>query len=181
MGTYRLPAILVSVLVAGIAGIASGCGAGNDSLAVKEGAPLHLGGLDYNVVITRYLNPKDVEDKAYLRGAPALPRDDYYLGVFMEVDNTSDTTQSLPQGMTIYDTEGNTFRPVALKNDFSLTLGSSLGAGSQLPDPESAAANGPIQGSMLLFLLSSAATENRPLELQIPSESGEAGEIQLDL
>ena len=37
---------------------------------VVEGEPLELGELDYNVQITRFLNPDDAEDAEYLVGQP---------------------------------------------------------------------------------------------------------------
>jgi hypothetical protein len=52
---------------------------------------------------------------------------------------------------------------------------------SQLPKPETVAAAGPIQGSMVLFLIDQAATDNRPLTLEIPASSGSTGEVELDI
>ena len=66
-------------------------------------------------------------------------------------------------------------------NDFALKLPSQIEAGASLPLAESAAANGPIGGSMVLFLIDQTAAENRPLELEIPSSTGETGTIELDL
>jgi hypothetical protein len=34
---------------------------------------------------------------------------------------------------------------------------------------------------MVLFVIQDASTENRPLELEIPSSSGESGEVELDI
>ena len=56
-----------------------------------------------------------------------------------------------------------------------------MAANEQLPEPESTAANGPIQGAMVLFLIDEAATEDRPLILDIPSSAGAAGEVELDI
>lgn len=181
MRTLRLPAALAALAALLVIVLAAGCGASSGDLSVVEGEPVTLGDLTYNVVITRYLNPNDIEDRAYLQGAPSLPAGDYYLGVFMQVHNAGGTAQSLPQGFSITDTQGQTFKPASLTNDFALPLGSPLGAGAKMPDPESAAANGPIEGSLVLFLVSQAATEDRPLMLRIPSAAGAAGEVQLDL
>ncbi len=180
MRTRRLPAILVALtVIAG--GLVAGCGYTNDATNVQEGAPLKLGDLEYNVVITRYLNPSDTEDRAYLQGAPELPSDETYLGVFMQIHNTGDRSEVIPQDMKVIDTQGDQFSPAPLHNDFSLDLGSTIDAHSQAPNPESAAANGPVQGSMMLYLISEASIENRPLELVIPGPDGSTGEIQLDL
>ena len=180
MRTRRLPALIVALTVCA-AGLVAGCGSSQDETNVQEGAPLHLGDLKYNVSITRYLNPNDAEDKAYLEGAPKLPNDETYLGVFMQINNDGDHAQVIPQDMKVIDTEGTEYSPAPLDNDFSLALGSQVAGGAVVPDPESTAANGPIQGSMVLFLISESSIENRPLELVIPSPDGGTGQIQLDL
>jgi hypothetical protein len=174
---------LIFLAVAALAGalLVAGCSSDQHSLASKEGAPVELGDLSYNVVISRPLNPNDVEDAQYLKGAPTLPDNQFYLGVVLQVENNGDTTQTLPQSLTVVDTEGNRFNSVSLDNDFALKLPSQIEAGASLPLAESAAANGPIGGSMVLFLIDQTAAENRPLELEIPSSTGETGTIELDL
>ncbi len=174
---------LIPLAAAAIAGVLllGGCGSDQQGLTAKEGAPVELGDISYNVVITRYLNPADVEDAAYLKGAPQLPDTQYYLGVFIQVKNNGDTAQALPSKLTVVDTEGNRFDSVSFDNPFSLQLGSQIGGGASLPSAESAAGNGPIGGSLVLFLIDQTATENRPLELEIPSTTGETGRIELDL
>jgi hypothetical protein len=174
---------LILLAVAALAGVllVAGCGSNGPNLTSKEGAPVELGDLSYNVVISRPLNPNDVEDAQYLKGAPTLPDSQFYFGVFLQVENNGDTTQTLPQSLTVVDTEGNRFNSVSLDNDFALKLPSRIDAGASLPLAESSAANGPIGGSMVLFLIDQTAAENRPLELEIPSTTGETGTIELDL
>ena len=53
-------------------------------------------------------------------------------------------------------------------------------AGGDIPAPDTAAANGPTQGAIVLFLLDEGVSENRPLKLEIEHE-GETGEITLDI
>ena len=49
--------------------VAAGCGEkGENKDPVREGIATNLGGLDYNVFITRQLNPKSVEDRDYFNG-----------------------------------------------------------------------------------------------------------------
>jgi hypothetical protein len=65
------PGRLIRLLVACslLALVASGCGEkGEDKDPVREGIAVDLGGLDYNVYITRQLNPNDVEDQDYYSG-----------------------------------------------------------------------------------------------------------------
>jgi hypothetical protein len=181
MRTSRLPAALCALGAIVAVGVLAACGASNDSLNVKEGAALKLGDLTYNVQITRYLNPDDTEDKSYLQGAPSLPTSDYYLAVFMQVSNNGSSTVNLPQDMTVTDTQGNRYHAVNLTNDWAFPFGTQLEPNGSVPTPESAAADGPIEGAMALFLINQSATENRPLELQIPSPDGASGQVELDL
>jgi hypothetical protein len=168
---------LVSLVVAGLLG--AGCGGGDD-LNVKEGEPVDLGDLNYNVQLTRFLNPNDVEDTAYLVGAPTLPPGENYLGVFVKIKNTGDTDATIPTDFKITDTEHKVYKPVASKSPFALDLGGKIGPGETIPASDTTAANGPIQGAMIPFVLKDASTENRPLELTIPG-NGETGQVKLDI
>jgi hypothetical protein len=64
------PRRLTTVLIAcALTAFAAGCGTpGEDKNPVREGIATDLGGLDYNVFITRQLNPKAVEDRDYYPG-----------------------------------------------------------------------------------------------------------------
>jgi hypothetical protein len=172
--------MLAAALVAGV--VLSGCDTNPESdLSVDEGQPMKLGDLLYNVEISRFLNPRDPEDSAYLAGQPPPPNDKLYLGVFMLVQNEGDTAQEVPSDFKVVDTEGTEFKPIPSQSLFALKLGGKVGGKQQLPEPESTAANGPIQGSMVLFLIDQSATEDRPLTLDIPSSSGSGGEVELDI
>jgi hypothetical protein len=177
-------ALAVAAACAAAASVgAIGCSSALTKLSVFEGTPVRLGNLQYNVEISRYLNPSDPEDAAYLRDAPPLRRGDDYLGVFLQVDNESSMTkQGLPTRYQVTDTEHNVYTPVPLNNDFSMPLGGRVAAGRSLPNPGSAAANGPIQGSMLLFVINQSTAENRPLKLKIPAAAdGAPARVELDL
>jgi hypothetical protein len=180
--TTRLGAALVlaAALVLGV--LLSGCNSSPETdLSVDEGQPMKLGDLLYNVEISRFLNPRDPEDRAYLAGQPPPPNDKLYLGVFMLIENEADTAQQVPSDFKVVDTEGTEFKPIPSQSLFALKLGGTVGGKDQLPGPESTAANGPIQGSMVLFLIDQAATEDRPLTLDIPSTTGSVGEVELDI
>ena len=117
---------------------------------MEEGQPMKLGELLYNVQISRFLNPRDLEDEAYLAGQPPPPNDKLYLGVFMLIENEADTVQEVRAEFTVVGNEGTGFarserEPVALE------LGGG-GGDDELPEPESIVANGPIEGAMVLFL-----------------------------
>lgn len=173
-------AVLASAVLAGL--LLSGCGGDPEAtLSVDEGEPMQLGELVYNVQISRFLNPRDGEDRAYLTGQPPPPNNEFYLGVFMQIQNQGGTAQRIPTAFRVVDTGGTEFKPVPSDSLFALSLGGKVAPDGQQPEPETAAANGPIQGAMVLFLVDRAALEDRPLILHIPSSTGEVGEVELDI
>src|SRR5215212_5579423 len=90
------PLTSLAALAAAMAAIALGLAfAGCDTAPenanqVVEGQAIKVGDLLYNVQITRILNPGDAEDKAYLVGQKEPSADQYYLGVFMRIENEGD-------------------------------------------------------------------------------------------
>ncbi len=173
----RIALLILALLGAAFAAIA--CGTGNER-DVKEGEALELGDLRYNVQLTRFLNSNDPEDRAYLAGQPPAPRGKAYLGVFLTIDNEADAPAVVPRAFTISDTRDNEYEPTPLHNDYSLRLGARIPPDSELPAPDTPAASGPIKGSLILFTVDRGVTENRPVELTIPSPSGD-GKVELDI
>jgi hypothetical protein len=171
---------LVAALLSGALAVA-GCGEDEEELDVMEGEPVELGELRYNVQITRFLNPSDPEDRAYLVGQPDAGRADEYLGVFMTIENEGDSSVQLPDEMTVVDTRDNTYEPRESESVYALELGSTLEGGGELPASDTPAATGPISGAMVLFRVKGSVTENRPIEFEIPSSSGEQARVELDI
>ncbi len=173
-------AALAATAAASTALALAGCGQ-SESLNVVEGEPVTLGTLSYNVSITRFLNPFDTEDRAYLAGQKPLPSGKQWLAVFMDIHNEGDASATVPSDLRVTDTQGNEYRPVPSQSVFALQPGAQIGPHDDLPEPESAAANGPIQGAMVLFQIREASIENRPLVLSIPGPGGETGTVELDI
>jgi len=180
--TTRL-AVAIAAAAAILLGVAfAGCDtAPENANQVTEGQGMKLGDLLYNVQITRILNPSDKEDEAYLVGQKEPTPDQYYLAVFMRIDNEGSSAAQVAKDFKIIDTVGDTFDPIPSKSLFALRLGATIGPGEQLPEGESTAANGPIEGSMVLFRIDSSAIQDRPLTLEIPSSDGSTGEVELDI
>jgi len=180
--TTRLGAVFAAVVAIGAGVVVSGCDtAPENANQVSEGQGIKLDDLLFNVQITRELNPFDTEDKAYLVGQKALGPDQYYLGVFMRVDNEGHASAQVPTDMSVVDTVGDSFRPLPSNSLFALRLGDTIHAGDELPEGESVAANGPIEGSMVLFRIDSSAIQDRPLTLHITTSTGSTGEVELDI
>jgi hypothetical protein len=105
MTPRRISTLLIALA---LVAFAAGCGTkGADMNPIREGIAAPIGGLDYNVYITRQINPKDVEDSAYFNGtdngpecatfnggAPTATCPETLFGVFVQVCN--DTTNGAP-------------------------------------------------------------------------------------
>jgi hypothetical protein len=179
MRPRRLIVPLLLLAMIGFAALASGCG-DEATAEAKEGEPLVLGDIAYNIQVNRELNRFSPEDAAYLQGAPPLRRGQEYLGVFMQVTNQGDQVGVVPRPFRIVDTRGTIYDQVDLNNEWALRPGTPVEPGDTLPGPETPARNGPVEGSLILFAISEEANENRPLILHVPGP-GEVGEIVLDL
>lgn len=175
-----VPSLLAALLVVATALALSACGASSDSKEVVEGEPVELGELQYNVVFSRFLNPNDNEDSAYLVGQPEPPAGHGYFGIFMEVQNESEEPQTLADEFTITDAGHQTFEAIESESLYALPFGGEVESQEQVPILDSTPQQGPIEGSLVLFELPASASENRPLTLSIPGPDGPAT-VTLDL
>lgn len=182
-------------LAAGLAGLAltgigAGCGGGGQATggeaagqaspeAVREGLFEELVGLEYKVFITRQLNQRDPEDRAYFQGPEPPPGSTYY-GVFIQVCNDGEEPQRSARSFKITDTQGNEFSPTPLpaSNVFGYRP-SVVAPDSCIPDAASIPGQAPTGGALVLFQLPLEATENRPLELEVTSGYSAEGEPRM--
>lgn len=170
--SLRLPAL--ALLAAGVLAVA-GCGkSGPTSVAETEGIYLDLGGMTYQVQISRFLNPHDTEDSAYLKGLPQgteVGRGETWFGVFMRVQNETDHALPAATDYEITDTQDHVYRPVPLdpKSNSFAYQGGMVEPDNVLPLPDSPAGFSPIQGALVLFKLKVDDLQNRPLDLHISS------------
>jgi hypothetical protein len=175
-----LAPLLAALALGGIALALSACGSEADERVVSEGETVTLGEVQYNVVFSRFLNPDDTEDSAYLVGQPPPSPDSHYFGVFLEAQNDSKSAQELPDSFTITDADRQTYDSIASESLYAFPLGGEVEAEEQVPVLDSTPQQGPIGGSLVLFELTEEATQNRPLVLEIESPDGPA-EVTLDL
>jgi hypothetical protein len=177
----RLALPLLAALLLGLVALTvSACGYSNDSKDVAEGEVVELGELKYQVIFSRFLNPNDNEDAAYLVGQAPLPKGSSYFGVFLEVQNKSEDTQELAESFTIKDADEQTYDAIPSESLYAFPFGGEVESQEPIPAPDSTAQQGPIEGSLVLFELPASASENRPLTLFIAGPEGPA-EVKLDL
>jgi hypothetical protein len=174
-----LTAALALALIV-LAGALSACGSSDDESEAVEGEPIEIAGLEYNVQITRFLNPDDTEDTEYLVGQPPLEPETEYLGVFMVIENQTGDARPSADDYTVVDTLDQEFKPAESESPYALDIGAEVPADGQLPIPDTTAATGPNQGSLVIFPVSGDVSENRPLTLEIHTFDGD-GEIRLDI
>lgn len=175
----------LALAVVAVLGI-SGCGNKHayNHEAETEGVYVDVGNLVYQVQMSRFLNPSDREDREYLVGLPAgtppPTADEIWFGVWMRVKNYTNETLQPTDDITVIDTEENRYQPIPLDNPFAYNPGP-LGADQVYPLPDTAAASGPIQGSLILYKLTNETLQNRPLKLEIEQPGQQTAEIDLDL
>jgi hypothetical protein len=146
----------------------------------REGLAIELGGVNYNVFITRQLNPEITPDGAYVTDDP--PPGETLYGVFIEVCNVSDDPRTPTDRFVVRDNQGNRFEPEELPEDNQFAYHArKLDPEECIPEAGSVAQLGPTAGSMLLFRFSLQTTENRPLELEVEGEGDEHLTFELDI
>lgn len=180
--------VLMVLLSLALVGAVSACGNKQDKTltAETEGPYLDVGDLQYQVQISRQLNPYDIEDRAYLKGVTdQLQPGEVWFAVFMNVSNPTDKTQQPAKAYEITDTQGNTFTPVSIdlkSNDYGYE-GLPIPGKGVLPNPNETAAQNSINGRLLLFKIPLSSLDNRPLELKIhnPDDPQQVGSVNLDV
>jgi hypothetical protein len=173
--------ILASVAVTGL----SACGDdGPQQVAESEGTYVTIGNLEYQVQISRQLNPTDVEDKDYLVGIPPVQADlkpnEAWFGIFVRVKNPSHKTLRTASDFTLTDTVGNEYTPVKTTSLVGYDA-AVLTPGDLFPHSNETAAYGPTQGKLLLFKVSYSTLDDRPLEMEIHAPDGDKGSIRIDV
>jgi hypothetical protein len=181
---------LRTALAIALVALAAGCGSESTAtVAETEGLYLDINGLKYQIEMSRYMNQNDVEDKEYLVGlpanTPAPSADETWFGVWVRVENTSENvTRPAASHWEIHDTQENVYRPIPVNADINPFVYEAVDVPPKtvLPLPSSAAGQGPVQGSLLLFKLKLESLQNRPLELKFSNGgSGQEGTYDLDL
>ena len=161
----------------------TGCGK-RELKTGREGQGIKVGGVTYNVYITRQLNPHDAEDSAYTAGVRTDQPGYYFYGVFLTACNENDNggVRVTPTtNVAIRDTQGDRFTPLALpRSNIFAYRAKPLAKKSCLPPAGSIAAAGPTAGALLIFKVPVIAVENRPLELEIRS-GGQSHRVELDI
>lgn len=178
----RPPVAVIAALalaLAVLAGTLSACGEEAES-EVVEGEPIEVADLEYNIGLTRFLNPYDNEDAEYLVGQPVAEPGTTYLGVFLTIENETEDPRPSAHSYVVKDTLDNEFEAVESESPYALEVAAEVPGEGELPLPNTTPATGPNQGSLLIFLVDDDVSENRPLKLDVETFAG-TGEVILDI
>jgi hypothetical protein len=187
----------ILALLAALAALALGaCGESHSRVTTgtyaggsgKNAPYLNVGPLEYEVQLSRELNPYDTEDSTYLTGLTPLQRllrpGEEWFGVFIQVYNNRSLPHPAATDFTVSDTEGNVYRPIVpnANNPYAYRAGI-VPANSQIPAPSTVASLGATQGALLLYKIKTLSLENRPLTLTIydPADSAQTASAELDV
>jgi hypothetical protein len=177
---FTMPLFAALMLVVLALGVAA-CGSSSDEHEVEEGEIVKIGGLKYSVIFSRFLNPNDNEDAAYLKGLEPAQNEHNYFGVFLQVKNPTHETLTLVKELTITDSDDQKFESVESESEFAFQFGAQITENEWQPELDTTASSGPIQGSVVVFELPEEVSANRPLLLHIPGPPEESGIVRLDL
>jgi hypothetical protein len=159
------------------------CGNREERTEGEEGELVHAGEAVYQVQLTRLLNPRQRPDDSLVRGQLSLPSNEQFLAVFLRIENEGKKGYAPPRDMKVVDSEGNEYLPLdATQSGFGLDFGEEIAPGKVAPLPNSPAAEGRSGAAMVLFRVKIAsATDNLPLELEVPTGTDKSSRIVLDV
>ncbi len=181
----KLRRLLLPILAAASTTGLFACGDdGPVKVAESEGMTVTIGSIQYQVQISRQLNPTDVEDRDYLTGLPEAERelepDEVWFGIFLRSKNSTKVPLNTAEEFLLEDTIGEEFERIEAENvvDYKPRV---LGPGDVDPPSNAISSYGPTQGRMLLFKVTNTTLDNRPLEMKIVSPDGDEGTIEIDV
>ncbi|MBV9310685.1 MAG: hypothetical protein JOZ73_07630 [Solirubrobacterales bacterium] len=168
--------------------LAAGCGhkEAHPTVGDTEGVYVDSGPITYQVQLSRELNPFSQEDRGYLVGVkgPAPKPNEEWFAIFLWAKNQAKSPAATANSFDIVDTQGHTYRPVALNpvlNPYAWTS-QTLKPLQTEPAPDTTASFGPTQGAELLFKINTTAYSNRPLTFEIHSRGQSVpSAVSLDL
>lgn len=190
----RLPVAILLVVLAALA--LSACGDSHTPLTHEDNTGaggvnsnyITLGGVKYQVQISRELNPYKVEDAAYLSGIPAAKRQPppgyVWFAVFLLALNPGHSPEPVASTFALNDTQGNVYTPITLPaGNLYAYHATTLQPGQQIPIVDSTAYYSPTQAALLLFQIPTSAYDNRPLTLTFsdPADPTKVGTVTLDV
>jgi len=134
--------------------------------AQDEGEPVVVGGLHYDPLLARRLNPNIAPDKAMLSGRKP-PEGKIWFGVFLRVCNRGERERTSSDRLALVGAFGARARPsvVLARDNLFAYRPRSLGPGECLPRPGSVAER--TDGALVLFAVEREFLQELPIALEV--------------
>ena len=147
----------------------------------EEGDPIAVGGLHYDALLARILNPNITPDSELVSGRRP-PEGKIWFGVFVRVCNEHGETTRTPTGrLALVDAFGARRAPHELpENNVFDYEPRPIEPEDCLPREGSVAAQVP-EGALVLFAVSRDYLTNRPIALEVVGEGGQRRRVVLDI
>jgi hypothetical protein len=165
----------------------AGCGGSAPDRNAQAGTDVVQDGVTYSVQSSRELDPIDPDDRAFLSGVPrarlvSMTARDVLVGVFIDASDDGSRPHRAIARPEVISAEGQVFRPVPLPTvDPFAYRGARLAPGAQSPAADSAPAEGPEGGSVLVYRVPEETfVTDRPFTIQFGA-SDRSASVQLDL
>ncbi len=154
----------------------------------SEAVYVTLGELQYQVQLSRQLDPFSPGDRDLLAGVPAADRvlddNEIWFGIWLQATNGTTSPQSLADEFRIKDTTGREFEPIELKPESPFAYRSAeIAPNTVYPLVNSASGQSPTSGAFLLFRMPKQTLDFRPLEFELGSSElpGKISTVRLDV
>lgn len=185
----RLRRSLLLLIALGVMVLAA-CGRPDQVLeAEEEGVYVDLSKLQYQVQLSRQLNPSNATDQPYLRGVPdeeqGLEPGEAWFAIFLRANNPSDQPQPTATEFEVLDSQENEYHPLELgpENAYAWPVEEPVlvPPRGRFPPVGSPADESSNRGALLLFKVPIASLQNRPFELAIKGPSTDPVEAVVNL
>jgi hypothetical protein len=151
------------------------------SEATEREQPIVVGGLHYDPLTARELNPNTVPDEDLLSGRRP-PEGKVWFGVFLRVCNRGDKRRTASERLALVDALGNRLLPSTTLSDTNPFVYDPRAIEPEKCLPaEGSAADRTVDGALVLFAMSKQFRRNRPVALEVVADDGARKRVILDL
>lgn len=150
------------------------------SEAEEEGDSIVVGGLRYDAVLARRLNPNIAGDQALVSGRTP-PEGTAWFGVFLRVCNERGDRMTPSARLALVDASGERRMPRELPQDNVFVYERKPIEPDDCLPPTGSAAERAHDGALVLFAVSTQYLSNRPIALEVRGDRGSPRRVVLDI
>lgn len=150
------------------------------SEAEEEGDSIVVGGLRYDPVLARRLNPDIAGDQALVSGR-APPEGTAWFGVFLRVCNERGSQATPSARLALVDASGERRMPRELPRDNAFAYAPEPIEPDDCLPPTGSVAERAHDGALVLFAVARDYLGNRPIALEVSGDRGSPRRVVLDI